>query len=71
MSLGLLRGDPDYYHRSGPATPLWAACRREMLQERITQGDAHRKTEYEGEAVDVFLERGLRPCPACFQDKES
>lgn len=47
MALGLLRGDVHYYHRSRHAAPLWAACEREMLQERVTQGERHRNLSTE------------------------
>lgn len=43
MALGLLRGDTRTTHRSRVAAPLWAFCGPEMLRERVTQGEAHRK----------------------------
>jgi hypothetical protein len=68
MALGLLRGDGHYYHRSRSGATLWAACQREMLQERITPGEGQRKRLREEESVAPFLARGLKPCPKCFQD---
>ncbi len=71
MALGLLRGDRHYYHRSPTGAPLWAACRPERLQERISPGQGQRKRLREEASVAPFLARSLKACPRCFRDKES
>ncbi len=66
MALGLLRRDGYYYHRSPTGAPLWAACRREMLQERVSPGQGQEKRLREEESVVAFVARGLSPCPTCW-----
>lgn len=55
--VGTFDGSP-YYHQTRKWAPMWAACRAEMFTEQIPVGD-------------VRLDVALKPCPACFRDKES
>lgn len=58
MSIGRVMFSGEY-HRSRPRYPLWAACQKRMLYERVSPDEDFR-----------LEERGLSRCPKCFEEAE-